>query len=52
MNCDKCGRKIRHDPKYGDMDKVKKFFICGVRPKLKLKPNSKPKWCIYNKKKV
>ena len=50
MNCETCGKQIRHDPKYGDMDKVKNFMLCSLRPNQKMAKNSKPKWCPYVEK--
>lgn len=43
--CRNCRLRLDFDLRYGDMTKVKRFVICSFRPKQKLFPNSRPKWC-------
>lgn len=44
FDCKNCGARIREDKKYGDMSKCK-FLLCAFRPKQKIIPGKRPKWC-------
>lgn len=49
ITCETCGHRLQFHYQYGDINKNSRYARCSMRPELKNRKNSSPKWCPLKK---